>query len=87
MTRKFMVYDVVSCININEATVDYVGDDFLRTDKGWFVIDYVVLIRPFNKLYESQFETGNLQICDHPTQEDQLAFLNANLILSKMMEK
>lgn len=87
MSRKFMIYDVVSCVGINKATVSYVGDNFIKTNKGWLIIDKVVLIRPFNLLYKNQFESGNLQICNKPTQEDQLAFINTNLILSRIMEK
>lgn len=87
MARKFMIYDVVSCVGIGEATVDYVDDFFIKTDRGWFFIDYVVLIRPFDQLYKGQFESGNIQICDKPTQEDQLAFKNTSLALTKMMEK
>jgi len=87
MDRKFRIYDVISCIGVSEATVSYVGMDFLKTNKGWFIIDKVVLIRPFDQLYKGQFESGNIQICDKPTQQDQLAFKNTTLFLSKMMEK
>ena len=52
MARKFILGDVVSVRDGDEATVTYVGTNFLKTSKGWLCIEYTVLIRPFNKLYK-----------------------------------
>jgi hypothetical protein len=87
MARKFMVYDVISFPGIDHAYVSHVGKDFLKTDRGWLMIDQAVLIRPANLIYKDQFESGHLIICDKPTKEDQLALLNTYDAISNMMEK
>ncbi len=87
MARKFMKYDVISCPGIGNANVIHVGKDFLKTDKGWLMIEQAVLIRPSNLLYKGQFESGHLIICDKPTKDNQLALLNTYDAISKMMEK
>lgn len=89
MTRKFMIYDVVSCLGIDKATVSYVGDDFLKTDKGWLTTDRVILVRPFNLLYKGQFKPFDETLLANNRPSD-LADKIAGITLcaiSKMMEK
>ena len=56
MARRFMLGDIVCVHGGNEATVTYVGTNFLKTNKGWLCIERTVLIRPGNGTYKNQFK-------------------------------